>query len=229
MAWKDQTEDQWKERLTQDQYYVLREEGTEAPGSSKLNDVTEAGTFCCAGCGSPLFVTANKFDSGTGWPSFDAPITQEAVVTSTDFKLILPRTEVSCATCGGHLGHVFGDGPAATTGQRFCMNGIALTFQADQSHPDLATLVQTQQQNNPYRLALTQVLPSILTNGILGGLFFNAFVARLEQPGGLGEGPAAILAGFPLLPATYFGFQAFQACSRWSSQEQDHKEEAPSP
>lgn len=103
----EKTEDEWKEILTDDQYYILRKEGTETPGVSELNYVKESGTFCCAGCGAPLFVTDAKFDSGTGWPSFFQPVTSSAVSLNTDFKLIFPRTECSCSQCGGHLGHVF--------------------------------------------------------------------------------------------------------------------------
>jgi peptide-methionine (R)-S-oxide reductase len=103
----ERTDEEWQELLTPDQYYVLRKEGTETPGASELNFVKEPGTFVCAGCGSPLFVTDAKYDSGTGWPSFFAPITSSAIDLDTDFKLLFPRTECSCSQCGGHLGHVF--------------------------------------------------------------------------------------------------------------------------
>lgn len=104
----ERTDEEWKQLLTDEQYYVLRKEGTETPGASELNYIKEAGTFCCAGCGAPLFVTDDKFDSGTGWPSFTKPVSSSAISHSTDFKLIFPRTECSCSQCGGHLGHVFG-------------------------------------------------------------------------------------------------------------------------
>lgn len=117
---------EWKRILTPEQYEVLRREGTERPWSSPLNDEKREGTYACAGCGLPLFSSAAKFDSGTGWPSFFAPIAG-AVDTKRDFKLILPRTEYHCARCGGHQGHVFDDGPPPT-GQRWCNNGVALTF-----------------------------------------------------------------------------------------------------
>ena len=107
-------------------YRVLFEEGTERAGSSPLNDEKRAGTYVCAACQQPLFDAAHKYDSGTGWPSFWQPL-PNAVGTSTDFKLIYPRTEYHCSRCGGHHGHVFDDGPRPT-GQRFCNNGVALAF-----------------------------------------------------------------------------------------------------
>ncbi len=124
------TEAEWKAQLTPDQFYVLREAGTERPFSSPLNDVKEPGTFKCAGCNTPVFKTEHKFDSGTGWPSFDRPI-EGNVAYSTDRKLGYTRTEEHCATCGGHLGHVFNDGPKATTGKRHCINGDALVFEPE--------------------------------------------------------------------------------------------------
>ena len=112
--------------LTPEQHHVLREHGTERRGSSPLNQEKRAGTFRCAGCGEPLFSSDTKFESGTGWPSFFAPLDQ-AVETNTDTSHGMTRTEVHCAKCGGHLGHVFPDGPRPT-GQRYCMNGVALEF-----------------------------------------------------------------------------------------------------
>ncbi|MGP9820062.1 peptide-methionine (R)-S-oxide reductase MsrB [Salinarimonas sp. NSM] len=122
----DLTEAQWRERLTPEQFHVLRKEGTERAGSSPLDKEYRAGTFHCAGCDLPLFTSQMKFDSGTGWPSFYDTI-EGAVGTKRDFKLILPRTEYHCARCGGHQGHVFKDGPAPT-GLRYCNNGVALRF-----------------------------------------------------------------------------------------------------
>jgi peptide-methionine (R)-S-oxide reductase len=120
------TDAQWKQRLTPAQYHVLREEGTEPAGSSPLNAEKRNGTFHCAGCDLPLFSSETKYESGTGWPSFYAPL-PGAVRTKRDFKLILPRTEYHCARCGGHQGHVFDDGPKPT-GLRYCNNGVALKF-----------------------------------------------------------------------------------------------------
>ena len=121
------TEAQWRSKLTKSEFYVLRQEGTERPYSSPLNEEKRAGTFVCAGCGNALYGSKTKYDSGTGWPSFWAPIDKGAVGTSRDFKLGYPRTEVHCADCGGHLGHIFSDGPRPT-GKRHCINGVAMDF-----------------------------------------------------------------------------------------------------
>jgi peptide-methionine (R)-S-oxide reductase len=121
------TEDEWRGALAPEQFHVLRRHGTERAWTSPLNDEHTPGTFACAGCGLPLFDSGTKFDSGTGWPSFFAPL-DDAVGTSSDGSHLMARTEVHCARCGGHLGHVFPDGPAPT-GQRYCMNGVALKFE----------------------------------------------------------------------------------------------------
>ncbi len=118
---------EWRKRLSPEAYDVLRRQGTEAPESSPLDHEFSAGRYDCAGCGQHLFSSATKFDSGTGWPSFYQPL-PGAVATSADSSLLMERTEVHCARCGGHLGHVFDDGPKPT-GLRYCMNGVALTFQ----------------------------------------------------------------------------------------------------
>lgn len=120
------TDAQWRARLTPEQYNVLRQEGTERPGSSPLNHEKRRGRFHCAGCELPLFASSMKYESGTGWPSFFTSLLG-AVQTKRDFHLVLPRTEYHCARCGGHQGHVFDDGPQPT-GQRYCNNGVALTF-----------------------------------------------------------------------------------------------------
>lgn len=119
-------EAEWREILTLEQFNVLRRQGTEPPFSSSLDKQFTQGTYSCAGCDLPLFSSNTKFDSGTGWPSFYAPI-DNAIRTSDDHSLLATRTEVHCRRCGGHLGHVFDDGPAPT-GKRYCMNGVALKF-----------------------------------------------------------------------------------------------------
>ncbi len=122
----EKSENEWRERLTPEQFRVLRKHGTEPAGTSPLNGEKRPGEFLCAGCGTPLFSSDTKYESGSGWPSFYAPIAG-AIGTSEDRSFGMRRIEVHCATCGGHLGHVFPDGPRPT-GERYCMNGVALTF-----------------------------------------------------------------------------------------------------
>jgi peptide-methionine (R)-S-oxide reductase len=121
------SDEEWRRLLKPAAYNVLRRHGTERPFSSPLDAEKRRGTFACAGCGLPLFSSETKFDSGTGWPSFYRPL-PDAVATSQDRSLLVARTEVHCRRCGGHLGHVFEDGPKPT-GLRYCMNGVAMTFQ----------------------------------------------------------------------------------------------------
>ena len=123
----EKSEAEWRKTLTDEQFHVLREHGTERPGSSPLNREKRSGMFQCAGCGRPLFSSSTKFESGTGWPSFWAPL-ENAVETTIDQSHFMTRVEVHCAECHGHLGHVFPDGPPPT-GQRYCMNGAALAFE----------------------------------------------------------------------------------------------------
>jgi peptide-methionine (R)-S-oxide reductase len=123
----EKSEAEWRRTLSPEAFRVLRQHGTERAGTSPLNAEKRPGTFACAGCGTPLFDAGTKFESGTGWPSFFAPI-EGNVGTTTDRSFFMTRTEVHCARCGGHLGHVFPDGPAPT-GQRYCMNGVSLRFE----------------------------------------------------------------------------------------------------
>lgn len=127
-------EEEWKDRLSEDEYYILRKAGTERPNSSPLNKISEPGVFYSAATGQPLFTTETKFKSGTGWPSFYKPISEEAVVLKEDKSLGMTRVEVVDSSSGSHLGHVFKDGPKPT-GLRYCLNGDALIFVADGEEP----------------------------------------------------------------------------------------------
>jgi peptide-methionine (R)-S-oxide reductase len=127
------TDADWQAALTPQQYKVLRQHGTEPAGTSPLNMEKRDGTFACAGCGQPLFSADTKFESGTGWPSFFKPL-ENSVETTTDRTLGMTRVEVHCRNCGGHLGHVFPDGPQPT-GMRYCMNGVALAFDPERKTP----------------------------------------------------------------------------------------------
>jgi peptide-methionine (R)-S-oxide reductase len=123
----EKTDAEWQQALTPEQFRVLRKHGTEAAGTSPLNREKREGMFRCAGCGAELFDSDTKYESGSGWPSFYAPKSKDAVGTTSDRSMLMERTEVHCAKCGGHLGHVFPDGPNPT-GLRYCMNGAALDF-----------------------------------------------------------------------------------------------------
>jgi len=122
---------EWRRKLTPEQFYITRQHGTERPGTSPLNEEKRAGVFRCVCCGEPLFSSHDKFDSGSGWPSFDRPASEAALSRHRDRSLAAERTEVRCARCEAHLGHVFGDGPAETTGLRYCINGAALAFKPE--------------------------------------------------------------------------------------------------
>ena len=124
------TDAEWRAELTPEQYRVLREKGTERPGTGPLNHTKDPGVYRCAGCGTELFLSDTKYDSGSGWPSFFRPASDEAVDTEEDGSFFMRRTEVTCSTCGGHLGHVFDDGPNPT-GLRYCINSAALEFEPE--------------------------------------------------------------------------------------------------
>ncbi|MBN1785582.1 MAG: peptide-methionine (R)-S-oxide reductase MsrB [Candidatus Methanofastidiosa archaeon] len=126
----EHTEEEWRKLLSPQAFAVLREKGTEPPFSGKYNDFKKRGTFVCAGCGNELFSSDTKYNSGSGWPSFWQPVSPDAIDTQEDLSHNASRTEVLCARCGGHLGHVFDDGPPPT-GKRYCMNSLALDFKQD--------------------------------------------------------------------------------------------------
>ena len=127
------SDEEWRRKLTPEQYRVLRQHGTERAGTSPLDKKYDPGIYHCAGCGQPLFAATTKFNSGTGWPSFYAPL-DDAIETTSDRSFFMVRTEVHCRRCGGHLGHVFDDGPQPT-GLRYCMNGVSLDFAAGETAP----------------------------------------------------------------------------------------------
>ncbi len=123
------TEADWRERLTDSEYFVLREKGTERPFTGIHNDMSEQGIYRCKGCGAKLFDSSNKFDAGCGWPTFDATIDESAIDEHLDTSHGMRRVEVTCSNCGGHLGHVFPDGPRETTGLRYCINSVAIDLE----------------------------------------------------------------------------------------------------
>ena len=135
MAKIEKSEQEWREQLSPEQYEILRKQGTEPAFTGRYVDEKADGTYRCAGCGAELFASGTKFDSGTGWPSFYEPMNTENVELRSDNSLFMRRTEVVCASCGGHLGHVFDDGPDPT-GQRFCINSCALELEPEDSGSD---------------------------------------------------------------------------------------------
>ena len=216
------TDAEWRQALSPEAYDVLRRDGTEPPNSSYLNDIkagTDEGAFTCAGCSSPLFLASSKFESGTGWPSFFAPLDGDAIDLSVDFKLILPRTEVRCKNCGGHLGHVFDDGPRPT-GKRYCLNGVALDFVRDGTDLDLMkdTMDRAQRAASIEEAGgvvvtqpLAAVLPGAAVDGILSGLFLVTFAHKVtagDLRGFGAAGPVAVLEFFPLAMGAFLAFSA---------------------
>lgn len=129
----EKTEQEWKEILTPEQYYVIREKGTERPFTGEYNMLFKDGTYACAACKAPLFTSDSKFDSHCGWPSFDSAIADSAIIEKTDRSHGMVRTEIMCGTCGGHLGHVFNDGPT-TTGLRYCVNSLSVKFEGGEEN-----------------------------------------------------------------------------------------------
>ena len=179
------SEEGWKKVLEPMQYAVLREQATEPKWSSELNDIKEGGgVFLCAGCGAPLFTLEAKYESGSGWPSFYAPVDAESVEAKTDFKAIVPRTETLCGTCGGHLGHCFDDGPPPT-GLRYCMNGAALSFERDTPRAEraAASFAAVRDSGSLRPPLLKNTLDALLSASLSLGLLWSAWV-NLQADGG---------------------------------------------
>ena len=205
----EKTKEEWRSLLPPDAFYVLHEEGTEPPFSSGLNDVkSSTGAFVCRGCGSPLFPASTKFESGSGWPSFYDPIDADAVELRTDYKLVLPRNECLCAACGGHLGHVFPDGPQPS-GMRYCMNGLAMEYRSEEEDPELAQEVaeRAAKGSGPgtavgVKLPAGSLVAGIALNGGLTVLIVMTFLS----PHPPDSNP--LLEYFPLVAAGYTGWQA---------------------
>ena len=211
----EKTDAEWKEILRPEQFNVLRKEGTERPFTSPLNDVKEDGTFRCAGCASPLFTTATKFESGSGWPSFYDPIDAEAVDLTVDYKLVMPRTEVTCKSCGGHLGHVFDDGPKPT-GKRYCLNGVAMNFILDTEDPALANSVMERNTGGErINMPLMSVLPGVALDAAVAVLFISSFISKNGSDGlalfaGDGFEIGQLLELGPLAIGAYYAARASQ-------------------
>ncbi len=213
----DKTDEEWRQVLSPDAYRVLREEGTEPPNTSPLNGIKEDGVFRCAGCRSPLFVTSAKFDSGTGWPSFYAPIDGDAVELDVDYKLVVPRTEVHCRACGGHLGHVFADGPRPT-GKRYCMNGVAMEFVPMGEDLDITKEVMDRVEaakgdvSKQVQEPMMSVLPGAAFDGAVAALFISSFVKQSSDGHllGLAGGIGGLFQLLPLLIGAYYAASCLQ-------------------
>jgi len=197
------SDDEWQSILTPEAFYVLREKGTEAPWSSELNALEGEGVLQCAGCSSPLFAVSSKFDSGTGWPSFTAPVSSDVIEYSVDFAAILPRTECLCRNCRGHLGHVFEDGPQPT-GLRYCLNGVAMKY-------DESSTTTMQAQVDAARLPLESVLPNIVLNLGVAVLFAMSWIRHEHQGDGMVE---RFLENCPLLVGAFYGYSAVKSLRR---------------
>lgn len=207
----EKSTEEWQSILSQDEFYVLREKGTEAPNSSVLNELDpskDKGVLTCAGCKEPLFSPETKFDSGTGWPSFTAPISSSSVAYNVDFDLILPRTECVCASCGGHLGHVFDDGPQPT-GLRYCLNGVSMQYTPTDEN-DSATIIQQQQpETDAAQLPLASILPNVALNLGVAALFIASWLRHEHRPD---AGPIGLLLeNFPLPIAAFYIYSSIKS------------------
>lgn len=199
------SDQEWQAILTPDAYNVLREKGTEAPFSSSLNNLepSDPGILVCSGCNAPLFQLSEKYDSGTGWPSFTAPVTSTAIAYEVDYAIVVPRTECTCAECGGHLGHVFDDGPQPT-GLRYCMNGVAMAYANTTSTSSVSFTAEA--PTEAARLPLASVLPSVAFNLGIATLFLTSWLNHtpLEDPGPV----EFLLESYPLPIAAFYGYNA---------------------
>jgi len=211
----EKSSEEWKQLLSPEQYNVLREQGTEPPNTSSLNNVKDDGTFICAGCKSPLFTTSTKYESGTGWPSFYGPIDGDAVELDVDYKLIVPRTEARCSVCGGHLGHVFDDGPQPT-GKRYCLNGVAMKFVPMERDLELAKEVmdriEAARGSNVVKQPPMAILPGAAFDAIVSVLFISSFAQNHPNGEGLGlsGGIGGILQLIPLLIGAFYAASALR-------------------
>eukprot|EP00545_Synedropsis_sp_CCMP1620_P006092 CAMPEP_0119007540 /NCGR_PEP_ID=MMETSP1176-20130426/3078_1 /TAXON_ID=265551 /ORGANISM="Synedropsis recta cf, Strain CCMP1620" /LENGTH=256 /DNA_ID=CAMNT_0006959711 /DNA_START=22 /DNA_END=792 /DNA_ORIENTATION=- len=210
----EKSTEEWQSILNQEEFRVLREKGTEAPFSSSVNalETTDQGILVCAGCREPLFTPRTKFDSGSGWPSFSAPISSTSVEYNVDFDLILPRTECVCASCGGHLGHVFDDGPQPT-GLRYCMNGVSMQYMNKTvTASDDGGVIEQQLETEAAQLPLVSILPSVAVNLGIAALFLNGWIHHEHRadvdPIGL------LLENFPLPIAAFYGYSAVKGLLR---------------